>query len=82
MPIRRASGSATDPSTTTIGPTASTSSFNQLLQSYGVDPQQFGQDLQSALSGAQGGSGSGGTTVDFATLFQSFPPGSAIETTG
>jgi hypothetical protein len=50
--------------------------FSQLLQSYGINAQQFQQDLQSAVQGGSNG------TPDFATLFKSFPPGSAIEATG
>ena len=53
--------------------------FSQTLQSAGVDPQQFQQDLQAALQNSNGTSSSG---FDFATLFRSFPPGSAVNTLG
>jgi len=64
--------------------------FNQLLQSYGVDPKQFQADFKTALQNMQS-SGNNGNSNDgtgtssgfsFATLFSSFPRGSAIDTTG
>jgi hypothetical protein len=48
--------------------------FASLLEQNGVNAQQFQQDLLSALQGASGGQ------FDAATAFQSFPPGSAIDT--
>jgi hypothetical protein len=77
-----AGGSSTTPTST--DPTSSTSSasstsdaeFQSLLKSFNIDPQQFKQDFQTAVKNVnQGGN------VDFPTLFQSFPPGSAIDTT-
>lgn len=53
------------------------SQFAQLLQSNGISPQQFQSDLQAALSD----NGSGGQSISFSTLFQSFPPGTNIDTT-
>ncbi len=55
----------------------SQSQFEQLLQSNGISPQQFQSDLKAAFSD----DGSGGQSVNFSTLFQSFPPGSAVDTT-
>jgi hypothetical protein len=71
--------SATDPSATTAAssdPQQSQSAFFQTLQQFGVDPQQFHQDFLSALQNAQNGN------ADPSSVFQSFPPGSAIDTTG
>ncbi len=48
--------------------------FFQLLQQNGVNPQQFQRDLLSAIRSSSGGQ------FDSATAFQSFPPGSAINT--
>jgi len=86
-------GDASDPSgaggiagttatgTSSVNGSSNSNSFVQLLQSYGINAQQFQQDLQSALSSQQTG-GSGGSGVDFATLFKSFPPGSMFQATG
>jgi hypothetical protein len=49
----------------------------QLLQSYGVDPSQFHQDLFSAIQSSQ----SQGGSLDFSQIFQNFPPGSAVDVT-
>ena len=49
--------------------------FLQMLQSMGVDPQQFHKDFLAAIQDAQGG------TVNTGTAFQSFPPGSTVDTT-
>jgi hypothetical protein len=51
-------------------------SFFQTLQAFGVTPQQFQQDLLSAIQNAQGGN------VDPSTAFQSFPPGTAVDAAG
>ena len=48
--------------------------FALLLEQNGVNAQQFQQDLLSALQGASGGQ------FDAAKAFQSFPPGSVINT--
>lgn len=48
--------------------------FQALLKSNGIDPQQFQQDFASAVQSVQSGG-----NVDFASLFQSFPPGSAVD---
>jgi hypothetical protein len=47
-----------------------------MLQAMGVDPQQFHSDFLAAVQGAQGGQ------VDPSTAFQSFPPGTTVNTTG
>ena len=70
-----ANPSSTDPATTVTE--AQQQQFNQLLQSYGVDPKQFQADFKAALQNTQGNN-----SPDFPTLFSSFPPGSAIDTTG
>lgn len=49
-------------------------SFMQSLQALGVDPQQFHQDFLAAVQNAQNGN------VDPSTAFQSFPPGSGVDT--
>ena len=51
--------------------TSSSQTLAQLLQSYGVSPQQFRSDLISALSG------SGGSLNE--SLFQNFEPGSGVD---
>jgi hypothetical protein len=53
---------------------AARQAFFQTLKSYGVDPQQFRQDLLAAMKDAQGGQ------VNPSTAFQSFPPGVAVDT--
>ena len=55
-------------------PTSQQSSLSQLLTSYGVNGDQFQQNLQAAL---QNSANTGGP-VDFATVFQNLPPGSAV----
>jgi hypothetical protein len=71
---------ATAPATTAAGDTstadAAKQSFLSTLQSFGVTPQQFQQDLATALQQANGG------TANPATAFASFPPGSLIDTVG
>ena len=58
----------------------SQSDFAQLLQANGISASQFQSDLKAAWTdGSTDGSGGGG--LDFSKLFQSFPPGSAIDTT-
>ncbi len=47
--------------------------FAALLQQHGVDPQQFLQDLKSALSAAQQG------PPDLAQAFRGFPPGTGVD---
>lgn len=56
--------------------TANMQSFFQTLQSFGVSPQQFQQDLLSAVKDAQNG------TVNTSTAFQNFPVGSTLDTVG
>jgi hypothetical protein len=59
--------------------TASASSpqdFFQTLQSYGVDAQQFHSDFLSAINTAQQTG-----QVDASSVFASFPPGLAVDTT-
>jgi hypothetical protein len=59
------------------GATATSSvqqAFFQALQQYGVDPQQFHSDFLAAVQQAQNGQ------VNPATAFQSFPPGTAVDT--
>ncbi|HEY1685360.1 MAG TPA: hypothetical protein VGG19_11395 [Tepidisphaeraceae bacterium] len=51
------------------------STFFDTLQQYGIDPQQFQQDFQTAVQQAQGGE------IDSSTAFQSFPPGVIVDTT-
>ena len=55
----------------------SPSQFAQLLQSNGITPQDFQNDLNAAWTD----NGSGGQSLNFSTLFQSFPPGTALDTT-
>jgi hypothetical protein len=64
--------------TETTSGTASTpqSQFEQTLQSYGVNPQQFQSDFLAAVKDAQGGQ------VNTANVFGSFPTGSQVDTTG
>ena len=50
--------------------------FLKALQSFGVDPQQFHQDFLAAVKDAQGGQ------INPNTAFQSFPPGTFVDTTG
>ncbi|HWE94464.1 MAG TPA: hypothetical protein VG269_10905 [Tepidisphaeraceae bacterium] len=51
-------------------------SFLQALQTLGVSPQQFHSDFLAAIKDAQGGN------PNPATAFQSFPPGTTIDTIG
>ncbi len=67
------SGTTTTPSATSSQ--ADQQAFAQLLQSYGIDQQQFKQDMQSAIQSVNGG------TLDFSKLFRSFPAGSAVDAT-
>jgi hypothetical protein len=53
-----------------------TQAFFQTLQSFGVSPQQFQQDLLSAVKDAQNG------TVNSSTAFQNFPLGSTLDAIG
>lgn len=64
---------SSDPSATVTD--AQQQQFNQLLQSYGVNPQQFQADFKAAFQNTQGNN-----APDFPTMFSSFPPGSAIDT--
>ena len=48
-------------------------SFSQLLEGFGVNPQQFRSDLITALSASGGGS------PNSSALFQSFQPGSGVD---
>ena len=63
--------------TGTVNGSSNSNTFVQLLSSYGINAQQFQQDVQDALSGQQ----TNGSGVDFATLFKSFPPGTLFQTT-
>lgn len=65
-----------DASGTSTSPAINTQNFFQTLQSFGVSPQQFQQDLLSAVKDAQNG------TVNPSTAFQSFPTGSILNTVG
>jgi hypothetical protein len=56
---------------------AKNQAFVQMLQSYGVSPQQFHQDFLAAIKDAQQNS-----NTDPRTALQSFPPGSAVDTQG
>jgi len=49
--------------------------FTALLQSLGVNPQEFHSDFLAAVQAAQGGQ------VDPSTALQSFPPGTTVDTT-
>jgi hypothetical protein len=72
------SPNSTTPTTASTQTTASQQSvFAQLLQSNGVSPSQFRQDLFSAIQNSQ----SQGGTIDFAQVFKNFPAGSTIDTT-
>ncbi|HEY2589148.1 MAG TPA: hypothetical protein VGI81_25620 [Tepidisphaeraceae bacterium] len=51
-------------------------SFQQILQSFGVSPQQFHQDFLAAVKDAQGGQ------MNPLTAMQSFPVGSTVDTIG
>jgi hypothetical protein len=51
------------------------SAFAQLLQSNGVNAQQFQQDFLSAVQSAQNGGSS-----DASSVFSTFPPGSLVDT--
>jgi len=70
-----ASADANTNSTATDQAAGSNQSFTSMLQSLGVDPQQFHADFMSAVQAAQGGQ------VDPSTALQSFPPGTTIDTT-
>lgn len=80
--IAGATQSATDPdgdgdtdgSGAAEGAESARQSFFQGLQALGVDPQQFHQDFLAAVQNAQNGN------VDPSTAFQSFPPGSGVDT--
>jgi hypothetical protein len=65
-----------DASSTTNDISSAQQSFLQTLQSFGVSPQQFQQDLTTALKDAQGGQ------INLSTAFQSFPTGSLIDAVG
>jgi hypothetical protein len=64
------STSATD----TDGSTAQ-SAFAQLLQSNGVDPEEFHNDFLSAIQSVQSGA-----TATASSVFSAFPTGSAVDT--
>jgi hypothetical protein len=57
-------------------PDASTSTFLETLQSFGVSPNQFQSDFTAAVKDAQNGS------TNLATAMQSFPNGSALDVWG
>jgi hypothetical protein len=76
-----ATGTAAGGTTSAQSPDASASqqtAFQQLLQSYGVDASQFQKDFQAAL---QTSSTNSSSEPDFAKMFQSFPPGTVVNTT-
>jgi hypothetical protein len=65
-----------DGSTTSSSTPATTGqTFNQLLQSFGISPDQFRQDFLSAVKDAQNGAAN-----PAATAFQSVPLGSTLDT--
>jgi len=64
----------TDANGAAEGSESAKQSFFQGLQALGVDPQQFHQDFLAAVQNAQNGN------VDPSTAFQSFPPGSGVDT--
>lgn len=68
--------SSTSGSNESTSPTINTQNFYQTLQSYGVTPQQFQQDLLSAVKDAQTG------TVSNGTAFQNFALGGTLNTLG
>ena len=71
--------SATDPNaaaTASSDPQQSQIAFFQTLQQFGVDPQQFHQDFLAALQDAQQNG-----NADPSSVFGSFPPGTAVDTT-
>jgi len=53
---------------------SATQTFLQTLQKFGVDPQQFHQDLLAAIKDAQNGQ------ANPSSVFQNFPPGSTVDT--
>lgn len=65
--------SADDPGTSNNLPDASTSTFLQALQNFGITPQQFQQDFTAAVKDAQNGS------ANINTALQSFPNGSNVD---
>lgn len=76
-------GTAADPDGDDDGPAGAggikgvnAQSFQQLLQSFGVRPQQFHQDLLAAVKDAQGGQ------MNPLTALQSFPVGSTVDMVG
>lgn len=77
QPSGTTSATRGDPSSASpaASPDADKQAFLQLLQSYGIDGQQFRQDMQAALKDVKGGG------VDFSRMFQSLPPGSSVDTT-
>ena len=78
-----ASGSAAQTGNAAEGTTATTtdddsttgSTFAQLLESNGVDAQQFHEDFLSAINSAQNGG-----SADASGIFSNFPPGSVVDT--
>src|ERR1700722_4639296 len=68
-------GDTDTPGVTTSDASSTQSAFTQLLQSNGVDAQQFQQDFLSAIQTAQSGGSSKAGNV-----FSSFPPGSLVDT--
>jgi hypothetical protein len=70
-----AASTTTAPTTTDPAASDDQSSFSQTLQSLGVTPQQFHEDFLNAVKSAQAGN------VDPSAAFQSFPPGSEVDTT-
>jgi hypothetical protein len=66
-------GSAGSTSQTGVAANPARQAFDQALQSHGVSPQQFHQDLLAAIKDAQGGQ------FDPSAAFKSFPPGSLVD---
>jgi hypothetical protein len=65
-------GGTTDVNATDAAP----QSFEDILQSFGVTPQQFESDFSAAIKGAQNGQ------ANSASVFQNFQPGSLLDITG
>jgi hypothetical protein len=62
--------------TTNAAPSSGGNPFLQALQSLGVSPQQFHSDFLAAIQDAKAGN------PNPATAFQSFPPGTTLDTIG
>jgi hypothetical protein len=69
--------STTDPATSPTNSTGIPDKLAQLLKNFGVTPQQFESDVNSAIQSAQASG-----QFDPSVLLKSFPPGSVVDTTG